>query len=188
MRCPPIPINPHSGTQREKHAEAPEGQATEQTMKHLLRRALAVIALAGYGGIGTLAPSALAANDNELLENLSGAVLDWCDAQGGQFMLPHISAPSCKLNQVVYLGTLKGVFGAAGAPDSAWWWELRSDIPADLEIGVLWYTGPNNPMELCAASNGVLCQCDTAREALDNPARVPVVLVGPGTAVCEASL
>ena len=132
-----------------------------------------------------LAPSALSADEHELSQHLTGAVLDWCDRQGGYFRLPHISAPSCETGEVVYLGTLTGVFGAAMAPDAAWWWELRTGLPDDFTLGVLWYVGPNDPKELCAASGGRLCQCDTARAALDNPARVPVVLIGPGAAVCE---
>ena len=57
---------------------------------------------------------------------LAGAVLDWCDAQGGDFRLPHISAPSCETGEVVYLGTLKGVFGEAA--DAAWWWKQRTRL------------------------------------------------------------
>ena len=120
----------------------------------------------------------------DLLSLLAGAVLDWCDAQGGNFLLPHISAPSCQTGEVVYLGTLNGVFGETA--DAAWWWKQRAGLPDGLTIGVLWYVGPNDPKELCAASEGRLCQCPSARAALNNPARVPVVLVGPGAAVCEA--
>ena len=95
-----------------------------------------------------LAPSALSADEHELSQHLTGAVLDWCDRQGGYFRLPHISAPSCETGEVVYLGTLKGVFGAAMAPDAAWWWKLRTGLPDDLTLGVLWYVGPNDPKEL----------------------------------------
>ena len=134
------------------------------------------------------APAALADEHDgpDMLSLLAGAVLDWCDAQGGDFRLPHIGAPSCDTGEVIYLGTLKGVFGEVWAPDAAWWWEQRTGWPDGLAFGVLWYVGPNNPKELCAASKGTLCQCPTAHAALNNPARVPVVLVGPGAAVCEA--
>ena len=120
----------------------------------------------------------------DLLSLLAGAVLGWCDAQGGDFRLPHIGAPSCETGEVVYLGTLKGVFGEAA--DAAWWWKQRTGLRDGLTFGVLWYVGPNDPEELCAASEGRLCQCPPAYAALNNPARVPVVLVGPGAAVCEA--
>ena len=123
----------------------------------------------------------------KLVRLLAGAVLDWCDTQDGDFRLAHISAPSCETGKVLYLGTLHGVFGAAMAPDAAWWWEQRIGVPDDLTIGMLWYVGPNpDPQALCAASRGALCQCATAHAALNNPARVPVVLIGPGAAVCEA--
>ena len=123
----------------------------------------------------------------DLLSVLNAAVLDWCDAQlGADFYLPHISAPSCDTGETLYLGTLKGIFGDSDAPDAAWWWELRAGYYTDVMIGVLWYVGPNDPEELCVASRGLLCQCPTALEALNNPARVPVVLIGPGASVCES--
>ena len=121
----------------------------------------------------------------DLLSLLNEAVLDWCDTQAGVFRLPHISAPSCETEEALHLGTLKGIFGEADAPDAAWWWEIRANVPANLTVGVLWYVGPNDPKELCAASRGMLCQCPTALAALNNPARVSVVLIGPGAAACE---
>ena len=122
----------------------------------------------------------------DLLSLLNAAVLDWCDAQpGAVFYLPHISAPSCDTGEALYLGTLKGIFGDNDVPDEAWWWELRAGYSTDFTVGVLWYIGPNDPEELCVASRGLLCQCPTALEALNNPARVPVVLIGPGASVCE---
>ena len=157
-------------------------------MRALAALVASLAMLAGWicvAAVLALTPSARSSDEHDLLHHLTGAVLDWCDRQGGDFRLPHISAPSCETGEVVYLGTLKGVFGAAMAPDAAWWWELRAGLPDDLRLGVLWYVGPNDPTELCTASGGMLCQCDTARAALDNPARVPVVLIGPGAAVCE---
>ena len=122
----------------------------------------------------------------DLLSLLNAAVLDWCDAQpGAVFYLPHISAPSCDTGEALYLGTLKGIFGDNDVPDEAWWWELRAGYSTDFTVGVLWYVGPNDPEELCVASRGLLCQCPTALEALNNPARVPVVLIGAGASVCE---
>ena len=124
----------------------------------------------------------------DLLSLLNAAVLDWCDAQpGAVFYLPHISAPSCDTGETLYLGTLKGIFGDNDVPDEAWWWELRVGYSTDFTVGVLWYVGPNDPEELCVASRGLLCQCPTALEALNNPARVPVVLIGPGASVCEGT-
>ena len=122
----------------------------------------------------------------DLLSLLNAAVLDWCDTQAGVFRLPHISAPSCETDEVLYLGTLKGVFGEADAPDADWWWQWRTGIHSvGLRTGVLWYVGPNDPKELCAASQGMLCQCPTALAAFNNPAQVPVALIGPGAASCE---
>ena len=144
-----------------------------------LRRTITVglLAVALVLSVGT--PRAM-----DLLSLLSAAVLDWCDTQAGVFRLPHISAPSCETDEALYLGTLKGIFGELDAPDLAWWWEQRSGIPAGFSVGVLWYVGPNDPKELCVATEGVLCQCPTALEALNNAAQVPVVLIGPGAAAC----
>ena len=121
----------------------------------------------------------------DLLPLLAAAVLDWCDTQAGVFRLPHISAPSCETEDALYLGSLKGIFGEADAPDAAWWWQWRTGIHSvGLRTGVLWYVG-NDPKEVCAASHGVFCPCPTALAAVNNPAQVPVVLIGPGATACE---
>ena len=118
---------------------------------------------------------------------LNAAVLDWCEEQAGAFHLPDITAPSCETGGVLYLGTLIGVFGEAGAPDAAWWWELRTGLSSlDPEIGVAWFVSHADPEGVCESTEGLFCQCPAALDALDNPARVPVVLIGPGSAVCEA--
>ena len=141
-------------------------------------------AMLALGGGSTMADEH---DGMELVRILAGAVLDWCDTQDGDFWLPHISSPVCWTGGVAYLGTLRGAFGAAMAPDAAWWWDLRTDLPDDFMVGVLWYVGPNdNPKALCAASRGKLCQCAAAHAALNNPARVPVVLIGPGESECAA--
>ena len=146
----------------------------------MLRRTITVGVLAAALALPAGTPRAM-----DLLSLLNAAVLDWCDTQAGVFRLPHISAPSCETGEALYLGTLKGIFGEADAPDPLWWWKLRTDVPPNLTIGVLWYVGPNDPKELCATSQGMLCQCPTALAALNNPAQMPVVLIGPGAAVCE---
>ena len=145
------------------------------------RRAIKVGVLAAALALPAASPKA-----TDLLSLLNAAVLDWCNTQAGIFRLPHVSAPSCETPEALYLGTLKGVFGEVNAPDAAWWWKQRSSVLPDLTIGVLWYVGPNDPVELCAASEGVLCQCPTAFAALNNPAQIPVVLIGSGAAVCES--
>ena len=144
------------------------------------RRTIAVGLLAAALALPAGTPRAM-----DLLSLLNASVLDWCDTQAGVFRLPHISVPSCETDEALYLGTLKGIFGEADAPDAAWWWEKRTNVPPNLTVGVLWYVGPNDPKELCAASQGMLCQCPTAHAALNNPAHVPVVLIGPGAAACE---
>ena len=71
------------------------------------------------------------------------------------------------------------------ATDATWWWKLRSGDPPNHRTGVLWFVPSPTPKELCAVSEGKLCLCRTALAALNNPAQVPVVLIGPGAAECE---
>ena len=156
------------------------GALCEETMDGPnFRRAITVGLLAATLVLPVGTPRAM-----DLLSLLNAAVLDWCDTQAGVFRLPHISTPSCETHETLYLGTLKGIFGEADAPDAAWWWEKRTNVPASFTVGMLWYVGPNDPEELCVASQGMLCQCPTAIAALNNPAQVPVVLIGPGAVAC----
>ena len=115
------------------------------------------------------------------LSLLNAAVLDWCDAQGGSFELPTISTPGCDMDNEFYAGTLHGFLGE---PDAAWWWDKRAGL-ADPTFGILWYVGPT-PKEFCVETQGTICQCPIALSALNNPARVPVILIGPGATMCEA--
>ena len=144
-----------------------------------MRRTITVGVLAAALALAAGTPRA-----KDVLSLLNSAVLDWCDTQAGVFHLPHISAPSCETGKTLYLGTLKGIFGEVNAPDAAWWWNLRTNVPPNHTVGVLWYVSAS-AKDLCAASAGRLCQCPTALAALNNPARVPMVLIGPGAAMCE---
>ena len=116
------------------------------------RRTIAVGLLAATLALPVGTPRADQAID--LLSLLNEAVLDWCDTQAGVFRLPHISAPSCETEEADYLGTLKGIFGEADAPDAAWWWEIRTNLPANLTVGVLWYVGPTIPRNFAARRRG----------------------------------
>lgn len=142
--------------------------------KHVIMATMMIVMLLPVGESKATDPLSL----------LNEAVLDWCDMKSGIFHLPHISAPSCEINSTIYLGTLKGIFGDVDAPDAAWWWKLREGVPSGFTIGVLWYIG-GNPKELCAASQEMICPCSTALAALNNPAKVPVVLIGPGAVRCD---
>ncbi|MDE0211507.1 MAG: hypothetical protein OXJ64_16700, partial [Boseongicola sp.] len=112
---------------------------------------------------------------------LNAAVLDWCDARSGTFDLPEINIPYCTVDggtAKLFGGTAYiGVMGTTDLPPAKWW-ELRSykghPFGPD-RLGVLWYVPGPASKELCRE----------ALSALKNPARVPVVLVGPGAAVCE---
>lgn len=127
-----------------------------------------------------LTVTAAASKATDPLSMLNAAVLDWCNAQGGSFRLPDITTPGCNMGDAVYAGTLHGFLGEA---DAAWWWQKRSGMLADLSFRILWFVGPN-PKEVCVKTQGAICQCPPAIAALNNPAQVPVVLIGPGAAAC----
>lgn len=141
-----------------------------------LKRTIAAVVLAAAMTLPTHAPRAA-----DLLSALNAAVLDWCNGRSGTFHLPHISAPSCETDNTLYLGRI----GIMGENATRWWWEIRSGDPPNLRTGVLWYVPSPTPKELCAVSEGIFCQCRMALAALNNPAQVPVALIGPGAAVCE---
>ena len=126
----------------------------------------------------TLTTTASEATDP--LSVLNAAVLDWCNAQGGSFRLPTISTPGCEIGNALWAGTLHGFLGEA---DAAWWWDKRAGITPAFSFGVLWFVGPT-PKEFCIKTQGAICQCPPAIAAVNNPAQVPVVLIGPGAAAC----
>ena len=127
----------------------------------------------------TLAPTASKAADpksdimKELLNSLAvlnEAVLDWCDTQGGQFTLPTVSAPGCKIGNNFWAGTFGFIKYEAG-----WWWNKRAETQHPyFKFGLLWFVLPA-PDAPCAA----------ALAALNNPARIPVKLIGPHTHECR---
>ena len=128
----------------------------------------------------TLMLTAPASEATDPLSVLNAAVLDWCDAQGGTFRLPSVSTPGCEIGNALWAGTMHGFLGEA---DAAWWWDKRAGLPPSHPFGVLWFVGPT-PKEFCVKTQGAICQCLPAIAALNNPARVPVVLIGPGSAAC----
>ena len=128
----------------------------------------------------TLTLTTTASEATDPLSVLNAAVLDWCNAQGGSFRPPTISTPGCEIGNALWAGTLHGFLGEA---DAAWWWDKRAGITPAFPFGVLWFVGPT-PKEFCVETQGTICQCPPAIAALNNPAQVPVVLIGPGAAAC----
>ena len=59
------------------------------------------------------------------------------------------------------------------------WWDKRAGLPTGYSFGVLWWIGPT-PKNACVVTQGKICQCPPAIAALNNPAQVPVKLIGPG--------
>lgn len=126
-----------------------------------------------------------AEEDGDLLSVLSGAVLEWCEAKGGEFMLPTVASPGCMIVTDSGVSGWGGHLGIFPLTDASWWWEKRSGLSPGMTFGVLWWTPPRATSDMfCDASDGVTCPCDLAHAALDNPASVPVVLIGPGADSC----
>ena len=132
--------------------------------------------------VAALTLAATTSRATDALSALNAAVIDWCSTQGGSFSLPTIATPGCDIGNAMWAGTLHGVLGE---PDAAWWWDKRAGIPASYTFGILWYVGPD-PKEVCDMTQGELCWCPPALAALNNPAQVPVVLIGPGATMCGA--
>ena len=129
----------------------------------------------------TLTLTAPASEATDPLSVLNAAVLDWCDAQGGTFRLPSVSTPGCEIGNALWAGTLHGFLGEA---DAAWWWDKRAGLPPSHPFGVLWFVGPRPQGIFASRRRGAICQCLPAIAALNNPARVPVTLIGPGATAC----
>ena len=132
-----------------------------------------------------LAPTASNAADTKsdimkgALKNLAvlnEAVLNWCDTQGGKFMLPNVTAPGCRIGNNAWLGTFGGPF-AIWAQEPGEWWKKRAEFenPYGMQFGLLWLVLPIDPDAPCAY----------ATAALDNPARIPVKLIGPRAHECR---
>ena len=143
---------------------------------------------------------------NAQLLKMSVAVLDWCNERTGAFFLPKSSMPLCLMNGVAYVGFLashQGALKAGPRYNEEWWLELRSkwslfkqhphlfdfDLGAgeqetliEAEVGVAWYIREVVDEELTR-----IFECPTDL-VLNNPAQIPVVLIGSGGAVCEAGL
>ena len=146
-----------------------------------VRRSLAAILMTHtLAVVLTLVPIASMATDpksdvmKDLLNDLAvlnEAVLDWCDTQGGKFTLPNVSAPGCKIGNNFWAGT----FGLINY-ESGWWWNKRAETEDPYyKFGLLWLVLPIDPDAPCAA----------ALAALNNPARIPVKLIGPRAHECR---
>ncbi|MYB76890.1 MAG: hypothetical protein F4X83_07330 [Chloroflexi bacterium] len=149
------------------------------TGNRTVRRSLAAILMTLAVALA-LAPTASKATDpksdmmKELLNNLAvlnEAVLDWCDTQGGQFALPNVSSPGCKIGKGIWAGT----FGLINY-EPGWWWNKRAETEDPYyKFGLLWLVLPIDSDAPCAA----------ALAALNNPARIPVKLIGPRAHECQ---
>ena len=64
----------------------------------------------------------------------NGAVLEWCDSQGGEFSLPAFFGPVCTVGDVIWVAYL------GGPKRAAWWWDRRTGPSAGpVTIGILWF-------------------------------------------------
>ena len=135
-------------------------------------------------------------SSNDLASDIYRAVLDWCEARSGNFSLgddkplfgenmenlSDLGSPGCELGPTEVWG---GIPGLHVEIPLAFWWGFKAieGRHNGAVVGILWYVLPT-PKKVCADSDGEFCSCRTARAALNNPAKVPVILIGPGAGEC----
>ena len=112
-------------------------------------------------------------------------VLDWCDARGGEFKLHDkngepaeywIDFPlsACEIGLFVPEEIWAGFPGVREIPLMRWWNLKNGFASKGIEGGILWYVPARQGGELCSFASA----------ALNNPAKVPVDLIGPGVGEC----
>ena len=128
------------------------------------------------------------------------AVLEWCEVQGGRFHLTDEGHPFCVLFDSASEPHLyfMGEWRLERANVATWWWMLRNNQTPDVQAGVLWLVDPTNHPPIDESSGLVdvspeiarhadlVLECAFTRRALNNPARLPVYLIGPGVDECLA--
>ena len=123
------------------------------------------------------------------------AVLDWCEPRNGVFGLTEDGQPYCGFvdENGEITGAFLGVWDIALGSETGWWWEIRSRQTPGMQSGVLWLVDPfNHPPSSEEVSPELdreimlSFECIYMRYALNNPARISVVLMGPGIEQCMA--
>ena len=132
---------------------------------------------------------------DDLISDFYRAVLDWCETRSGNFILggkslfgenmenlSDLGSPGCELGPTEVWG---GIPGLHVEIPLAFWWGFKAieGRHNGAVVGILWYVLPT-PKKVCADSDGEFCPCRTARAALNNPAKVRVILIGPGAGEC----
>ena len=118
------------------------------------------------------------------------AVVRWCDEHSGYFTL-NKGHPFCLLGtdtrSWLFIGEWRMV-------EPTFWWNRRNSDTEDVRIAVLWLVEPSGYPPLRPDASGretasveelLNLECTFARVAVENPARVPVVLVGPAADQCN---
>ena len=122
-------------------------------------------------------------------ETLRAAVAEWCDEHIGYFIL-NKGHPVCLLRSEVRKWFF---FGEWRMVERRYWWSRRKDETTGRRVAILWLVEPNGYPPIEPDNEGretvppealLAIECSFARVAVDNPARVPVVLVGPAASQC----
>ena len=143
-------------------------------------------------------------------EAMRSAMVDWCDGQNLPFVLRD-GRPFCGKTDPETGGyaLLVGEWRATLAFDANWWWKLRErESDSEARIWVLWLVDPlsHPPVDLervqaLLEAAGIdpaevdiddeeqkvidrKLECLYANAALENPANVPVLLIGPAADQC----
>ena len=126
-------------------------------------------------------------------ETLRAAVVEWCDEHTGYFIL-NKGHPFCMLQDDVRSWLFVGEWRMV---EQGYWWSRRDDDTEGPRIAVLWLAEPNGYPPIKPDDQGketlpqaelLAIECAFAHVAVNNPARVPVVLVGPAADECRAHI
>ena len=115
---------------------------------------------------------------------LRAAVADWCDERSGILFL-RVGQPFCIVSdngsEALFAGQWRLV-------REQYWWSVRHN---SFRVGVLWLVDPPTPEEMAQSGYvgspeiGMMSECVSGFQAMQNPANVPVILVGPAAEECE---
>ena len=123
-------------------------------------------------------------------ETMRSVVAEWCDGHTGYFVL-NKGHPFCLLRSEVRDWLFVGEWRMV---EMQYWWSRRTNDMDGPRVAVLWLVEPNGyppikpddkGMETVSPEELLGIECALARVAVDNPARVPVVLVGPAAGQCS---
>ena len=116
--------------------------------------------------------------------SLRAAFADWCDERSGILVL-RVGQPFC----IVFDNGSEALFvGEWRLVREQYWWSVCHN---SLRVGVLWLVDPPTPEEVAqsgyvgSSESLMMSECVIGFQAMQNPANVPIILIGPAAEECE---